>query len=205
GRACVGPREANRRCRRQRRRGARPDRGPASDHPRRARRGGRPLRRGGPRSGTRPDRCRPGEGARPRDRRACRRGEARGACRGGRGTRGRGDELRSGARYLGRTAMLLDGFRDHLVGRVGPELSREAEALFRELTNHEYDDLRIDEESLAIQIADVATYFAVERFSGSEADLANLALRVAISTHLSRVSGADLGMLVLDEAFGALD
>ena len=101
--------------------------------------------------------------------------------------------------------MLLDGFRDHLVGRVGPELSREAEALFRELTNHEYDDLRIDEESLVIQIADGATYFAVERFSGSEADLANLALRVAISTHLSRVSGADLGMMVLDEVFGSLD
>ncbi|MDP9297972.1 MAG: SMC family ATPase [Actinomycetota bacterium] len=115
------------------------------------------------------------------------------------------DELRSDARYLERTAMLLDGFRDHLVARVGPELSREAEALFRELTNNEYDDLKIDEESLAIQIADGETYFAVERFSGSEADLANLALRVAISTHLSRVSGADLGMMVLDEVFGSLD
>jgi exonuclease SbcC len=101
--------------------------------------------------------------------------------------------------------MLLDGFRDHLVARVGPELSREAESLFRELTNHEYDDLRIDEESLAIQIADGDSYFPVERFSGSETDLANLALRVAISTHLSRVSGADLGMMVLDEVFGSLD
>ncbi|MDP9329311.1 MAG: SMC family ATPase [Actinomycetota bacterium] len=114
-------------------------------------------------------------------------------------------ELRSDARYLERTAMLLDGFRDHLVARVGPELSREAESLFRELTNHEYDDLRIDEESLAIQIADGDSYFPVERFSGSETDLANLALRVAISTHLSRVSGADLGMMVLDEVFGSLD
>src|SRR5439155_11430266 len=98
------------------------------------------------------------------------------------------DDLRSEGRHVERTAMLLDGFRDHLVARVGPELSREAEALFRELTNHEYDDLKIDEESLAIQIADGESYFAVERFSGSEADLANLALRVAISTHLSRVS-----------------
>jgi exonuclease SbcC len=114
-------------------------------------------------------------------------------------------ELRSDARYLERTAMLLDGFRDHLVARVGPELSREAESLFRELTSHEYDDLRIDEESLAIQIADGDSYFPVERFSGSETDLANLALRVAISTHLSRVSGADLGMMVLDEVFGSLD
>ena len=48
-------------------------------------------------------------------------------------------------------------------------------------------------------------YFALDRFSGSESDLANLALRVAISTHLSRVSGTDVGMLVLDEVLGSLD
>ncbi len=115
------------------------------------------------------------------------------------------DELRSEARYLDRTAMLLDGFRDHLVSRVGPELSREAEALFRELTNHEYDDLRIDDETLTIQIADGDAYFPIERFSGSESDLANLALRVAISMHLSRVSGADVGVMVLDEVLASLD
>ena len=45
----------------------------------------------------------------------------------------------------------------------------------------------------------------MERFSGSEGDLANLALRVAISMHLSRVSGADIGMMVLDEVLGSLD
>ena len=120
-------------------------------------------------------------------------------------TAARVDELRTEARYLERTAMLLDGFRDQLVSRVGPELSREAEALFRELTDHEYEDLRIDDETLAIQIADGDSYFPIERFSGSEADLANLALRVAISVHLSRVSGADVGMMVLDEVLASLD
>ena len=114
-------------------------------------------------------------------------------------------ELRSEGRYLERTGMLLDGFRDHLVTRVGPELSREAEVLFRDLTDHEYDDLRIDDQTLSIEIADGEAYHPIERFSGSETDLANLALRVAISTHLSRVSGADLGMLVLDEVLGSLD
>jgi exonuclease SbcC len=120
-------------------------------------------------------------------------------------TAARVDDLRSEGRYLERTAMLLDGFRDHLVQRVGPELSREAEALFRDLTNHEYDDLRIDDETLAIHIADGDAYFPIERFSGSETDLANLALRVAISMHLSRVSGADVGMMVLDEVLASLD
>jgi exonuclease SbcC len=114
-------------------------------------------------------------------------------------------EIREEARYVERVTLLLDGFRDHLVSRIGPELSREAEALFRELTNHEYEDLRIDEEDLSIRVADAGTYFPIERFSGSEADLANLALRVAISMHLSRMSGADIGMMVLDEVLGSLD
>jgi DNA repair protein SbcC/Rad50 len=114
-------------------------------------------------------------------------------------------DLREDARYLERVSLLLDGFRDHLVSRIGPELSREAEALFRDLTNHEYEDLRIDDDTLTIHIADDGQYFPVERFSGSEADLANLALRVAISMHLSRVSAADVGMMVLDEVLASLD
>jgi DNA repair exonuclease SbcCD ATPase subunit/intein/homing endonuclease len=128
-----------------------------------------------------------------------------GAIEQARETAARLGELRDEARYLERVSLLLDGFRDHLVARIGPELSREAEALFRDLTNREYEDLRIHEDTLAIEIADGTQYFPIERFSGSEADLANLALRVAISTHLSRVSGADLGMLVLDEVLGSLD
>jgi exonuclease SbcC len=115
------------------------------------------------------------------------------------------DRLRDDARYLSRITALLDGFRNHLVGRIGPALQREAEALFRELTAAEYEDLRINEETLAIEIADGADYFPIERFSGSEVDLANLALRVAISKHLSYMSGADIGMLVLDEVLGSLD
>ncbi len=120
-------------------------------------------------------------------------------------TQAKVDELRSQARYVERVAMLLEGFRNHLVARVGPELSREAEALFRELTNHEYDDLMVDEDTLTIRIADGDAYFPIDRFSGSETDLANLALRVAISTQLSRLSGADVGMMVLDEVLGSLD
>lgn len=119
--------------------------------------------------------------------------------------RGKVGELLDDARHLDRVSTLLEGFRTHLYGRIIPELSREAEAVFRDLTNREYDDLRIDPETLAIEIADGERYFPIERFSGSESDLANLALRVGISTHLSRVSGADIGMLVLDEVLASLD
>ena len=71
-------------------------------------------------------------------------------------------ELREEAHYAGRVGILLDGFRDNLVSRIGPELSREAEALFRELTNHEYDDLKVDEEDLSIHIADGGAWFPIE-------------------------------------------
>ena len=118
---------------------------------------------------------------------------------------GKVGELRDEGRHLAKVSDLLDGFRDHLVARIGPELSREAEALFRDLTNHEYEDLKIDDDTLSIHLADAGTWFGMERFSGSETDLANLALRVAISTHLSRMSGADVGMMVLDEVLASLD
>jgi len=113
--------------------------------------------------------------------------------------------LQDEARYLDRVSTLLEGFRTHLYGRIIPELSREAQALFGDLTSRAYDDLRIDPDTLAIEIADGERYYPIERFSGSESDLANLALRVAISTHLSRMSGADIGMLVLDEVLASLD
>jgi DNA repair exonuclease SbcCD ATPase subunit len=45
----------------------------------------------------------------------------------------------------------------------------------------------------------------MDRFSGSEVDLANLALRVAISEHVRFQSGGAVGLLVLDEVFGPLD
>ena len=47
--------------------------------------------------------------------------------------------------------------------------------------------------------------YGLERFSGSEIDLANLALRVAISEHVRFQSGGSVGLLVLDEVFGPLD
>ena len=45
----------------------------------------------------------------------------------------------------------------------------------------------------------------MQRFSGSETDLANLAVRVAISEHVRLLSGGTVGLLVLDEVFGPLD
>ena len=52
---------------------------------------------------------------------------------------------------------------------------------------------------------DAGVAHGLARFSGSETDLANLALRVAISEHVRFQSGGAVGLLVLDEVFGPLD
>ncbi|MDP9404417.1 MAG: hypothetical protein M3P85_14090, partial [Actinomycetota bacterium] len=109
------------------------------------------------------------------------------------------------ARHLGRVAELLAAFRDTVVATVGPRLSTHAAELFAELTDNEYDRLEVDPLSYEIQIRDRGRLFGMDRFSGSETDLANLALRVAISEHVRLLSGGAVGLLVLDEVFGPLD
>ena len=114
-------------------------------------------------------------------------------------------DLAEDARHLTRLGELLNVFRNNLVATVGPRLSAQAADLFAELTDHDYDLLEVDPESYEIQIHDAGRVYGMDRFSGSETDLANLALRVAISEHVRFQSGGTVGLLVLDEVFGPLD
>lgn len=106
---------------------------------------------------------------------------------------------------LGRTAELLNGFRQSVVASVGPRLSAQASELFRLLTGDDYDGLQVDPETYEIQVIDQGVTFPTARFSGSEVDLANLALRVAISEQVRFQAGGQIGLLVLDEALASLD
>ena len=114
-------------------------------------------------------------------------------------------DLAERSRHLGRVADLLHDFRNNVIATVGPTLAAQAAELFAELTDHEYDRLEVDPETYEIQIRDAGRTYGMDRFSGSEVDLANLALRVAISEHVRFQSGGAVGLLVLDEVFGPLD
>ncbi len=114
-------------------------------------------------------------------------------------------DLEKRARHLARTAELLARFRDTVVASVGPRLAEQAAALFGELTDNEYEGVQVDPDTFQLQILDGGQLFGLDRFSGSEVDLANLALRVAISEHVNFQSGGAVGLLVLDEVFGPLD
>jgi DNA repair exonuclease SbcCD ATPase subunit len=107
------------------------------------------------------------------------------------------------ARHLGRLAELLGEFRNSLVGQVGPALSAQTTALFRELTDGRFDSLEVDGDSFELRVGSAGN--PLERHSGSETDLANLSLRVAIGEQVNLLSGGAVGLLVLDEVLGSLD
>jgi exonuclease SbcC len=52
---------------------------------------------------------------------------------------------------------------------------------------------------------DYGQYYAVDRFSGGEKDLANLCLRLAISLALTESAGLSRSFIILDEVFGSQD
>jgi DNA repair protein SbcC/Rad50 len=114
-------------------------------------------------------------------------------------------EQRNRAAVLLRAGALLHDFRQYIVGLVGPQLQIQASSLFNELTGNEYDGLEVDPDTYELRVIDHGTAHPMARFSGSEVDLANLALRVAISEQVRFQAGGQVGLLVLDEALASLD
>lgn len=100
---------------------------------------------------------------------------------------------------------LLAEFRAHLVGRVRPILSRAASGLLREMTGGRYAELTLDEDYTPC-LYDGGLAYPLERFSGGEADVASLALRLGVSEVVSGFRGrVGLQFVALDEVFGSQD
>ena len=92
--------------------------------------------------------------------------------------------------------------RTDLNAALRPELSDLASHFIRDLTNDRYSDLELDEDYLAVLMEDGQPKPVV---SGGEEDVANLALRLAISQMIAERAGQPLSLLILDEIFGSLD
>jgi len=105
----------------------------------------------------------------------------------------------------GRDAGLLNDFKRYLISRIGPLLAYYASSFFDVFTEGKYKQMEIDE-NYDIYIYDQGEKFSINRFSGGEEDLANLALRLAISQVIAeRSGGVDFQFIVLDEIFGSQD
>jgi exonuclease SbcC len=96
----------------------------------------------------------------------------------------------------------LTDLRTDLNQSLRPELSELASAFVRDLTNGRYTDLELDEDYVATLVDEGDPKPVI---SGGEEDIANLALRLAISQMIADRAGQPLSLLVLDEIFGSLD
>jgi exonuclease SbcC len=96
----------------------------------------------------------------------------------------------------------LTDLRTELNSTLRPDLSYLASSFLRDLTSGRYTDLELDED-YAVTLLDDGDPKAV--ISGGEEDVANLALRLAISQMIAERAGQPLSLLVLDEIFGSLD
>jgi exonuclease SbcC len=100
---------------------------------------------------------------------------------------------------------LFTQFFRSLTARARPMLEVEASNLVRELTDGRYERMEFDD-SFRVRLLDrFDDSYAIERFSGGEADVASLSARVALSRIVASRGDNTLGFLVLDEVFGSLD
>ena len=96
----------------------------------------------------------------------------------------------------------LSDLRTDLNQTLRPELSELASAFVRDLTRGRYSDLELDENYVPTLLDDGDPKAVI---SGGEEDVANLALRLAISQMIAERAGQPLSLLILDEIFGSLD
>jgi exonuclease SbcC len=100
---------------------------------------------------------------------------------------------------------VVANFKDNLIGRIRPTLSELTSRSIAAMTEGRYTKVNLDDD-YEMQIEDQGTMYPVSRFSGGEADLANLSLRLAISTIIAdRTGAAPINVLILDEIFGSQD
>jgi len=100
---------------------------------------------------------------------------------------------------------LFTEFFRSLTARARPMLEIEASNLIRDLTDGRYERMEFDENYRVRLLDRFDDSYAIERFSGGEADVASLSARVALSRIVASRGGNTLGFLVLDEVFGSLD
>lgn len=117
----------------------------------------------------------------------------------------REEEAKRAARDLALYNELDRAFTDlrtDLNQQLRPDLADIASGFLRDLTTGRYAELELDEDYVAT-IVEAGEPKPV--ISGGEEDVANLALRLAISQMIADRAGQPLSLLVLDEIFGSLD
>ena len=96
----------------------------------------------------------------------------------------------------------FSNLRTELNAAMRPELAELASGFLADLTDGRYDEIDLTED---YQVTVLEEGVPKPVISGGEEDLANFALRLAISQMIAERAGQPLSLLVLDEIFGSLD
>jgi exonuclease SbcC len=96
----------------------------------------------------------------------------------------------------------LADLRTDLNQALRPELAELASRFLSDLSGGRYGDLELDESYVPLVLEDGEPKPVI---SGGEEDVANLAVRLAISQMIAERAGQPLSLLILDEIFGSLD
>jgi exonuclease SbcC len=96
----------------------------------------------------------------------------------------------------------LADLRTDLNQALRPDLAELASGFLSDLTGGRYADFELDESYVPLVLEGGEPKPVI---SGGEEDVANLALRLAISQMIAERAGQPLSLLVLDEIFGSLD
>lgn len=110
------------------------------------------------------------------------------------------------AEDLEKLQKMLGTFKNEILEKISPVISREASGLFSRITLGKYESIRVDE-NFDFSIADGGVFYPIERFSGGEIDLANFCLRIAVTKAIAELNGSGQGVefLAFDEIFGSQD
>ena len=115
------------------------------------------------------------------------------------------EELRNRMEELGAIEEVFVSFKNHLISRIAPTLSEGTSDILALMTDGKYGEVSLDD-NYQMSIEDGGEFHRLDRFSGGEADIANLSLRLAISRVVAERTGANqVNVLILDEIFGSLD
>lgn len=100
------------------------------------------------------------------------------------------------------TTDMLDKFRSDSISSLAPELSEFATALISDMTNGDFNEIRLDDEFNASVVDSSGTIRSVSWLSGGEVSAVALAMRIAIGF---LITGGNPQLLWLDEVLTAQD
>lgn len=100
------------------------------------------------------------------------------------------------------TTDMLDKFRSDSISSLAPELSEFATALISDMTNGDFNEIRLDDEFNASVVDSKGTIRSVSWLSGGEVSAVALAMRIAIGF---LITGGNPQLLWLDEVLTAQD